>query len=99
MKVHVIGAGPAKTLLHNRIFHCCEACDFMTWDEPQAITCNACGATMFVHRFKGGASMLYCGNENCSTRANHPVNKILDGIKQRAAARKQRKAKKSEEKA
>ena len=88
-----------RTLLHNRIFHCCEACDFMTWDEPQAIICNACGATMFVHRFKGGASMLYCGNENCSTRVNHPVNKILDGIKQRAAARKQRKAKKSEEKA
>ena len=93
------GARLAKrSLSRNRIFYRCESCDFMTWDEPQSITCKTCGATMFVHRFKGGATMLYCGNENCSTRANHPVNKILDGVKRRAEARRERKAKKSEAK-
>ena len=90
------GARLAKrSLPQNRTFYRCESCDFMTWDEPQAITCKTCGATMFVHRFKGGAAMLYCGNENCSTRANHPMNKILADKKKRAEARKELKAKKS----
>ena len=47
---------------------------------------------MFVHRFKDRASMLYCGNENCPTRENHPVNKILADVKRRADARRERKA-------
>ena len=79
-----------------RTFYCCEdypQCDFATWDEPQAITCKVCGATMFAHKFKERAPMFYCGNENCSTRENHPVNKILADIKQRAELRKERKEK------
>ena len=87
-----------RSLLRGKIFYCCEDtpnCDFMTWDEPQSITCNVCGSTMFVHRFKDRASMLYCGNENCSTRKNHPVNKILADIKHRADVRRERKAKKN----
>ena len=91
-----------RTLSRNRIFYCCNSCDFSTWDEPQATTCRVCGATMFVHKFKGRAPMFYCGNENCTTRTNHPVNKILEQIKRRADARKERKeklaAKKSEAK-
>ena len=84
-----------RSLPRGRTFHCCEtspACDFMTWDEPQTITCKTCGSTMFVHRFKDRASMLYCGNENCPTRENHPVNKILADVKRRADARRERKA-------
>ena len=81
-----------RSLSLNRIFYRCESCDFMTWDEPQAMTCKTCGATMFLHKFKGGASMLYCGNENCPTRANHPMNKILAETKRRAEVRRERKA-------
>ena len=81
-----------RSLSRNRIFYCCESCDFMTWDEPQTMTCKVCGATIFVHKFRGRAPMLYCGNENCPTRENHPVNKILAEIKRRADARKERKA-------
>ena len=87
-----------RSLPRNRIFYCCESCDFMTWDEPQTMTCKTCGSTMFIHRFKERAPMLYCGNENCPTRTNHPVNKILEDIKQRAEARRARKTLKTEEK-
>ena len=79
-----------------RTFYCCEnspTCDFSTWDEPQLINCKVCGSTMFAHKFKERAPMFYCGNENCSTRTNHPVNKILADIKQRTELRKERKAK------
>ena len=53
-------------------------CDFQTWDEPQNTTCKVCGATMFIHKFKNRSSMFYCGNENCPSRKDHPINKILD---------------------
>ena len=81
---------------HGRVFYCCEnspQCDFVTWDEPQNTTCKICGATMFIHKFKDRAPMFYCGNENCSSRENHPMNKILADIKQRAELRKERKEK------
>lgn len=85
-----------RSLNRGRIFYCCEnspQCDFATWDEPQNLTCKACGSTMFAHKFKDRAPMYYCGNENCSTRANHPMNKILAEIKHRAELRKERKEK------
>lgn len=84
-----------RSLKGGRTFYCCEnypQCDFATWDEPQGITCKICGATMFAHKFKNHAPLFYCGNENCSTRENHPVNKILAEIKRRAELRKERKA-------
>lgn len=81
-----------RSLSRNRILYCCETCDFMTWDEPQAMTCKVCGATMFAHKFRDRVPMFYCGNENCSTRENHPMNKILADIKRRAEVRKNRKA-------
>ncbi len=81
-----------RALPRNRILYCCESCDFTTWDKPQTMTCKFCGSTMFSHTFKGRAPMLYCGNENCQTRSNHPVNKILADIKKRAEANRARKA-------
>lgn len=46
-----------------RVYYGCENypnCDFMTWDEPVAQTCEKCGATLFK---KG--SRLYCAKEDC----------------------------------
>ena len=82
-----------RAIGRGRTFYCCEACDFITWDEPQSIACKDCGSTMFVHRFKGKAAMLYCGNENCPSRVDHPMNKILAEVKRRAELRKERKQK------
>ncbi len=86
-----------RKLPRGLIIYRCEACDFSTWDEPQAMTCKTCGATMFVHKFKDRAPMFYCGNENCPTRENHPMNKILADIKRRAEERKARKERKASE--
>ena len=82
-----------RSISRNRIFYCCESCDFKTWDEPQAANCKTCGATMFAHKFRGRAPMFYCGNENCPTRENHPINKILAETKRRADLRRERKEK------
>lgn len=73
-----------------RALYTCENsdCDFSSWDEPLEKTCNACGSTMFAHKFKGRVPMLYCGNENCTTRAGHPINKILEDAKKRREAKK-----------
>ena len=46
-----------------RVYYGCECypeCDYMTWDEPVATTCEKCGATLFK---KG--SRLYCAKEGC----------------------------------
>ena len=83
-----------RKISYGRVFYCCEnspTCDFMTWDEPQTKPCKTCGSTMFAHKFRGRTPMLYCGNENCPTRENHPMNKILSDIKKRADARRERK--------
>lgn len=85
-----------RALNRGRTFYCCDACDFITWDEPQKICCKECGSTMFSHKFRERTPMFYCGNDNCSTRTNHPMNKILADIKRRAEARKERKARKLE---
>ena len=82
-----------RSLNRGRTFYCCTSCDFVTWDEPQTMTCKVCGSTMFAHKFKDRVPMYYCGNESCSTRENHPMNKILADIKRRAEIRKERKAK------
>ena len=85
-----------QSLNYGKVFYRCEhfpTCDFSTWDEPQTLTCKVCGSTMFAHKFKERAPMFYCGNENCATRENHPVNKILEDVKHRAELRKARKEK------
>ena len=78
-----------------RIFYGCEnfpTCDFRTWDEPQEKICRHCGGTMFLHKFKDRAPMIYCGNENCTSRENHPMNKIIAEAKKRYEARQNKKA-------
>ena len=66
----------------------CESCDFRTWDDPLENPCRECGATMFAHKFRGRTPMVYCGNEDCSTRQNHPINKIIEDARRRREARK-----------
>ena len=92
------GGRLTKRNFGKRVFYGCEnfpTCDFRTWDEPQEQLCRHCGATRFLHKFKDRAPMVYCGNENCPSRENHPMNKILAEAKKRYEARQLKKAKKS----
>lgn len=72
-----------RTFSGGRTAYACENCDFRTWDEPLEKPCKTCGSTIFAHRFKGRSSMIYCGNENCPTRVDHPINKIIESAKLR----------------
>ena len=36
--------------------------------------------------------MLYCSNDACETRVDHPINKELEKIRQRAEAKKAKEA-------
>ena len=69
----------------------CLNCDFKTWDEPQDKVCEICGSVMFLHKFKNRPGMFYCGNEKCSSRENHPINKIIADAKKRSETRKLKK--------
>ena len=83
-----------------KVFYSCEKfpdCDFSTWDEPQSKPCEICGSTLFLHRFKDRAPMLYCGNENCPSRQEHPINRILERQSNRQEEKKQKKSKKAQE--
>ena len=85
-----------RTVKGGKILYGCEnfsTCDFNTWDEPQEKVCRECGSTMFAHRFKDRVPMIYCGNENCSTRENHPMNKILEDVQKRYEEKKLRREK------
>lgn len=52
-----------------RVFYACEkgrACGFMSWDEPSAERCPACGGSLFK---KGGKSpYFYCAKDGCDYR-------------------------------
>jgi len=90
------GGRLTKRNYKGRNFYSCgnfQICDFKTWDEPQEKVCRDCGSTMFLHRFKDRAPMLYCGNEHCKTRQNHPMNKILEEAQKRYEERKLRREK------
>lgn len=85
------GGRLTKRTFGKRSLYACEnssTCDFSTWDEPQEKTCRNCGSTVFAHKFKNRVPMIYCGNENCPSRENHPINKIIDTAKKRYEARK-----------
>lgn len=76
-----------------RVFYGCEnypQCDYTTWDTPQQEKCEKCGAFMLKHHFKNGRSMLYCSNDACETRVNHPINKELEKMRERLEAKKKR---------
>ena len=38
--------------------------------------------------------MLYCSNDACETRINHPINKELEKMRERAEAKRKREAEK-----
>lgn len=83
----------SKTINLHRTFYCCEhypQCSFGTWDEPQESHCQTCGAVMLLHRFRGRQSMLYCSNEECKSRIDHPINKILERVRKLAEERQKR---------
>lgn len=73
------------------------ACDFVTWDTPLKETCPACGAFTLRHNYKNGRFLLYCSNDACETRVDHPINKELEKIKKKAEAKAQEKQKAAEE--
>ena len=55
-----------------RIFYSCEkgtACGFITWDEPTAENCEACGKTLFKRR----KTLKVCNNEQCEKYVAPPV--------------------------
>ena len=78
-----------------RTFYGCEnypTCGYTTWDTPQAETCEKCGSFLLKHHFKNGRGMVYCSNDACETRIDHPINKELDAIRQRLAAKEEKEA-------
>ena len=73
-----------------RNFYGCEnypKCDYVTWDEPQKESCKVCGAFLLKHRYKNGRGLVYCSNDACETRVDHPINKELEKAKARAEAK------------
>ena len=80
-----------------RTFYGCENypdCDYTTWDTPQQQKYKKCGAFLLKHHFKNGRGMLYCSNDACETRINHPINKELEKMRERAEAKRKREAEK-----
>lgn len=60
-------------------------CDYVSWDMPQKESCKECGAFMLKHNYKNGRFILYCSNEGCETRKDHPINKELEKLKKKTA--------------
>ena len=78
-----------------RTFYGCEnypECDYNTWDQPLQEKCGKCGAFMLKHHYKNGRGITYCSNDDCESRVNHPINKELEKIRQRAEAKKAKEA-------
>ncbi|WP_072024017.1 type I DNA topoisomerase [Selenomonas sp. FC4001] len=67
-------------------------CDYTTWDQPLQEKCPTCGAFMLKHHYKNGRGLTYCSNEACKTRIDHPINKELEKMRQRAEAKKAKEA-------
>ncbi|SDG36210.1 DNA topoisomerase-1 [Selenomonas sp. WCT3] len=92
------GAIVERKTRRGRNFYGCKnypECDYTTWDQPQKETCPKCGAFMLKHHYKNGRALLYCSNDACETRIDHPINKELDKMRQRAEAKKARDAEKA----
>ncbi len=68
-------------------------CDYVTWDMPLKETCEKCGSFLLKHHYKNGRALLYCSNDACESRVNHPINKELEKARARAEARKEKEAK------
>ncbi len=82
-----------------RTFYGCEnypECDYNTWDQPLQEKCEKCGAFMLKHHYKNGRGITYCSNDDCESRINHPINKELEKIRQRAEAKRAKELEKAE---
>ena len=66
-------------------------CDYVTWDQPQQDVCEKCGSFMLKHHYKNGRALLYCSNDGCETRVDHPINKELEKIREKAKAKQEAK--------
>lgn len=92
------GAIVERKTRRGRSFYGCKnypACDYTTWDQPQKETCPKCGAFLLKHHYKNGRVLIYCSNDACETRIDHPINKELEKMRQRAEAKKAREAEKA----
>ena len=67
-------------------------CDYTTWDQPLQENCPKCGSFMLKHHYKNGRGLTYCSNDACETRIDHPINKELEKMRQRAEAKKAKEA-------
>ena len=85
-----------------RTFYGCEnypECDYNTWDQPLQEKCEKCGSFLLKHHYKNGRGLTYCSNDGCESRIDHPINKELEKMRQRAEAKKAKELEKSEAKA
>lgn len=67
-------------------------CDYVSWDMPLNENCQTCGSFMLKHNYKNGRFVLYCSNDACETRKDHPINKDLDKLKKKATEKETVKA-------
>ncbi|SEJ62315.1 DNA topoisomerase-1 [Propionispira arboris] len=73
-----------------RVFFGCKNypdCDYVTWDTPLKENCPTCTSFMLKHHYKNGRALLYCSNEACETRVDHPINKELEKLREKATAK------------
>lgn len=66
-------------------------CDFVSWDMPLKENCEVCGAFMLKHNYKNGRFITYCGNEECTSRIDHPINKELEKNKKKTQEQAEKK--------
>ena len=70
-----------------RVFYGCKnypECDFVTWDAPNTEPCKVCGGLVLKHRFKNGRALNYCYDDKCASRVDHPINKELERLREKA---------------
>ena len=70
-----------------RVFYGCKnypECDFVTWDAPHTEPCKVCGGLVLKHRFKNGRALNYCYDDKCASRVDHPINKELERLREKA---------------
>jgi DNA topoisomerase I len=63
-------------------------CDYVTWDTPLKEICEKCSSFMLKHHYKNGRGILYCSNEACESRIDHPINQELEKIREKSEAKR-----------
>jgi len=43
---------------------------------------------MLKHHYKNGRGILYCSNEACESRIDHPINQELEKIREKSEAKR-----------